>query len=827
MRNILSVPLVLVALSAAAFSYDPPLVIDQPGTHVLSGDLSCDGSAVLIRAKDVRLDLNGHTVTYDQCGGGVPNNDFEVAGDSDDIALNWDMSGAPGAKRVSTWDDAMFGRWCLQVNRTGSEQVIRSELAELPTHRAVVFWFRDNAGTTRDAMECRVEDEDGTTVAGVHDEDKTAMDWPAIAGRYRVSFRVLPPPDKVWSPQTTYWVGDRIMPTVPNGAYYELKSVDGVSTSRSGTNEPAWSDELGALVEDNGLLWRTSFVNVLRHETYSMPWEPNKEYAIGSFVSPVEHNGCSYRLVRTATTFTTGDDEPDWRDPPYNADTIEGPARWKIKYLDPVRIDWVGLCASRVHGITRDGYQIPHGVDRNITVTNGRVVQGDGRSYQSHAVELQGPGVTVTDLELLVCGPESAAIHGAWQRDYLIADNRITSTNPIKHNRRQLSAAIVVARADNVKILRNTISSGEGWGGIYAGTVTNSLVSENTVRTSSVITNHYGILTTGDHNVVRGNTVVADPGQGMRLDGTHNVLENNTITIKSVAPNWDLGRYSLDGIRNNDYGNGTNRHQVTRGNVVTVYGRNSPHYKREEQIAVGICNVSHGPGNRYEGNVIDMIRVDPEIKVYGVQPGATDNLVSWSDNTIRSDDRCISFGGYAATSLNTRFERTTFRRGDNPTDGWSVIGNDGGRWESVANTRFVDSVCEAGTLLTVDGPTWWKHTHEVASTITIVVTKNNRPVRDESVLITDCTGLEWSGQTDAEGRTTVELLSATVSNRGGEWAVLRHTPHVVDVRDQSVSIVVDGPRTITIELKDDQTVDLEPWLQQIEYAVEQIRAATN
>ena len=65
-----------------------------------------------------------------------------------------------------------------------------------------------------------------------------------------------------------------------------------------------------------------------------------------------------------------------------------------------------------------------------------------------------------------------------------------------------------------------------------------------------------------------------------------------------------LGRFSLDGIRVNDYNNGTNTNQIIRNNRITIYGANSLYYERGQHYLNGICNVSNGPGNVFEGNVI-------------------------------------------------------------------------------------------------------------------------------------------------------------------------------------------------------------------------------
>jgi len=57
----------------------PPFVLDKPdATYVVTKDLTADGTAFDVKAKDVTLDLNGHTVIYDNKHGGKIDGKFPV-----------------------------------------------------------------------------------------------------------------------------------------------------------------------------------------------------------------------------------------------------------------------------------------------------------------------------------------------------------------------------------------------------------------------------------------------------------------------------------------------------------------------------------------------------------------------------------------------------------------------------------------------------------------------------------------------------------------------------------------------------------------------------
>ena len=96
--------LLLEKVSVRAGNYKSNTIyVDSPGnygkagtTYVLTKDITSEKSAVFL-GKDVTLDLNGHTITF--AGADyehVPNYGFEEG------ISGWDISGAPGAKVVST-----------------------------------------------------------------------------------------------------------------------------------------------------------------------------------------------------------------------------------------------------------------------------------------------------------------------------------------------------------------------------------------------------------------------------------------------------------------------------------------------------------------------------------------------------------------------------------------------------------------------------------------------------------------------------------------------------------------------------------------------------
>ncbi len=112
-----------------------PYYLDQAGeTYVLQTDVTTDGSAFAIIAKDVVFDLNGHTVTYDNAAPiSIANHSFEAGAAS--AADGWDFSAAPSAERYQgVWlqNEIYDGDYSLRFAPSGASQtVVSNELVTL------------------------------------------------------------------------------------------------------------------------------------------------------------------------------------------------------------------------------------------------------------------------------------------------------------------------------------------------------------------------------------------------------------------------------------------------------------------------------------------------------------------------------------------------------------------------------------------------------------------------------------------------------------------------------------------------------------------------
>ena len=109
-----------------------PYYLTLPGaTYVLQTDVSVPGTAFIALASNITLDLDGHTVTYDnEQPIAVPDGGFEQGTGPTDIP-GWDVSRAPGAIRAAA-PTGMWGNWALELPDVSTTEAIKSGAIAIP-----------------------------------------------------------------------------------------------------------------------------------------------------------------------------------------------------------------------------------------------------------------------------------------------------------------------------------------------------------------------------------------------------------------------------------------------------------------------------------------------------------------------------------------------------------------------------------------------------------------------------------------------------------------------------------------------------------------------
>ncbi len=724
--------------------------------YILQQDISVDGSAFNVTANNVVVDLNNFKITYNKIGGGVPNASFEFAAVGDPSKPDkWNLSAAPGAVRTSTYEQPMVDSWYLKISDVGANQTIVSDWANLPLNtacrghfvRADAFW------KYRIVLKFEIEHDVLGIVAAFYSTSAEAINFKTstLPGRYRIHLTLVDEVFNAWQPSTEYQLGDVVIPTIPNAAAYTLLSVGSVIGGASGPIQPAWNTTLGGLTVDNLVTWQTVAVGTTDAPSL---WTANKAYVIANTVRSTNTPGVIYEAVKIkqATPVLSGTTEPNWTPLTGNVNTPDGLLSWKILPPTDVHVDLVDIVPVGISAITA-GYR------NGLIIKDGRIEQGAGAGFRCHGIDaINQTNMTTKNLNVSTNGLESSAFQIRYSNTIAIHGNNVKTTGAYKFDRHQLSAAVGVYNTTDSNIYNNTVFSGRGWGGIFVGGNI-GVVTENYVFTESVITNHYGIMGYGNNYILENNNVICDPGQGMRVDGNNNTIENNDITIRSVAPNWDIGRFSLDGIRVNDYWNGTAFNNTVNNNRITLYGKNSPLYRKDPQVLNGICNVSNGDNNVYVDNTISCIKIDPEIKVMAIMPGSKDKLVKWINTSIISDQTGIMFGAYPTYSLNSLFIDTKFIEGQNAGPDYALLAYEPKvSTLAVNNTIFINtSILGRGSLRSILAA-WYPPTyHSVKAKVEfLVVGAAGLPVAGATVQVSNATGVLGSVVTDAQGVATIE-----------------------------------------------------------------------
>jgi hypothetical protein len=117
---------VLLDAASLAARGKGPYLLDQPATtYILRRDVRAEGTAFVVAAPDVVLDLGGHTIVYgDAAPLAVANGGFEEG--SDQSVPGWDLGGAAAA-RLAPNTSYLFGRQVLRLSSFRTPQRLVSD----------------------------------------------------------------------------------------------------------------------------------------------------------------------------------------------------------------------------------------------------------------------------------------------------------------------------------------------------------------------------------------------------------------------------------------------------------------------------------------------------------------------------------------------------------------------------------------------------------------------------------------------------------------------------------------------------------------------------
>jgi hypothetical protein len=468
-----------------------------------------------------------------------------------------------------------------------------------------------------------------------------------------------------------------------------------------------------------------------------------------------------------------------------------------------------------------------YGVDasyrKNITIKNGKIIQGEAKGAVSHSIRIQGvTTATVSDVHIETSGLESASIYGTYTSGATIKNSTFLNGSLDVFNRHQLSAAVSVANGSNSLITNNTMECGPGWGCILGGD--SSEVSYNNFKTNSVVTNHHAVVYYGVENIkVHDNVIEANPGQGILLSKSTDLeVYNNTITIKSTAPNYEYGFYSMDAIRINDYSN-TDTYPCSNlsvhDNDIFLYGDLQPIFKGQTDGYInGIANICSYGNAVFSNNKITARSVDPNVMIGGIEPGGrTDYEVIYKNNTITSDMYNVTFGGYPAggdIQGNVKFISNTFVKGTNPTN-YHTFGQIRAGKILSDSYRFIDTALQNGATLSDVASGIYQYKYYADWYLNILVkSQDGNPIANASVVLQDKSGgTVFSGQTNSLGKIDkITLSEFQQSNWNYVKTITYYTPHTIKIippgnPEATYSFAMDKSKNLTYQIGSGFTID--------------------
>ncbi|MBI1913917.1 MAG: right-handed parallel beta-helix repeat-containing protein [Planctomycetes bacterium] len=181
-----------------------PYVLDQAGaTYVLGTDVRTEGTAFVVAAPDVTLDLNGHTVVYgDSAPLGLRNGGFEEGSGRD--VPGWDLSDAPAASLTSNTSH-LFGNQVLHLGPfRGIQRIVSDPVAIPAAGRTYAATITPSGIDARSTLRLTVLDAITGAVLGSGVSDSTPRGYSAVASftplttdPVQLRIEVIPPPNSL------------------------------------------------------------------------------------------------------------------------------------------------------------------------------------------------------------------------------------------------------------------------------------------------------------------------------------------------------------------------------------------------------------------------------------------------------------------------------------------------------------------------------------------------------------------------------------------------------------------------------------------------------
>ena len=464
----------------------------------------------------------------------------------------------------------------------------------------------------------------------------------------------------------------------------------------------------------------------------------------------------------------------------------------------------------------------------DVTVKNGSIIQGSGSGPYGYGIFISGNAdrTIIDSITSYTSGMTAYNILTSWPEDIQILNSNFTSDTPHLFTRHSEANALTLLNSVGAKIQNNRIESGKAFGCIWLSGSHDSEVFNNICLTESTITNHHGIVNyNGSNLIIRDNVIEAtNGGQGILCStGFSNTqILRNQISLKDIAPNFEYGTFSRDGIRLNDYSSGNSNNVLVSGNNIVITGGMLEYYLpgysglNYGKRLNGIMNGITGTNLNVENNTIAVYLNDSDTIGSCIEIGGStqSNSSTFNNNICASNNINLVVGGYGATAENARFISNRLIRLTPESGTYSTIATVGTS-AHIRDVNFVDMNFENGAsydssyLYTYNSSE--EYHFDVDWLLTLQITdQQSNAISNASVTVQDIDGnIAYSTTTNSNGFTSPmqlrEYQRFGQAFMQGPQGRRYSTPHSITVTAQGFDtwtseIVMDKSKSLLVQL---------------------------
>ncbi len=445
-----------------------------------------------------------------------------------------------------------------------------------------------------------------------------------------------------------------------------------------------------------------------------------------------------------------------------------------------------------------DDRAISVGSYSNIRIINGRIRQGQAKSYYSKGIFLAtgSSNCEIGNLDIEVNGPDSVGISAAGTSHDIHHStiNQNVRRTHYSHDVVWYAAAIMAEHITGSKIHHNVIPY-SGVGIVVATDANNNEIYGNQINVVSTAIHSYAIATSGwnshlaSFNSFHDNSINTQRGSGIFVESgaRSGAIYNNYVevrdgpqeerdwTAKAIWMRYGIGNFS---VYNNTF--------------IGYGGKGFPAAGQDTSIAVarlGSSSAAYGPlyfyNNYVEAHVTSADGPTAFPGIHGIAldlntDTSTDSLTKYIyGNTFKSNDRIVVLGNDYGSARHSYLSNNRFVKASDALSGFKTIY---GGYEGDTDTLMTNNTAEGGA--STHDITYWQYGSRDITLKWYLTLKaqdqNGNPIQGASAIILDRTGAQTAtGTSDSGGIFQAAVTEQTIIGRGNAPTITMYSPYSV------------------------------------------------